>query len=104
MQIARRRGKKKAIVALARVCVRRFLQGVKLRSIYVEIDIGKDCHQAKAWHCFDEDVLSFAVRLVPEDTDARCIAVWPRQRGYQSGPQQIGSDRDDRNGFRRLLN
>ena len=83
--------------------MRRLLQCVNLRSL-CEIDIGKDCHQAKAWHCFDEDVLSFAVKLVREHTDARCIAVWPRQRGYQSGPQQIGSNRDDRNYFRRLLN
>ena len=79
------------------------LQCVKLRSACV-VDILEDCHQAKPWHCFDQDVLSFAVSLVREDTDARCIAVWPRQRGYQSGPQHIDYDRDDRNGFRRLLN
>jgi hypothetical protein len=82
--------------------VRRLLQGVKLRSLFVKIDIGKDCYQAKARHCFDEDILSFAVSL--EDTDARCIAVWPRHRGYQSGPQHISYLPNDRNGFRRLLN
>jgi hypothetical protein len=45
------------------LCVRRLLQCVKLRSL-CEIDIGKDCHQAKAWHCFDQDVLSFAVKEI----------------------------------------
>jgi hypothetical protein len=58
----------------------------------------------KAWHCFDEYVLPFAVSLVREDTDARCIAVWPRQRGYQSGPEHIAHYRNDRNSFRCLLN
>ena len=68
------------------------------------IDIGKDRHQAKPWHCFDQDVLSFAVSLGREDTDACCIAVWPRQRVHESGPEHIACDRNDRNGLRRLLN
>jgi hypothetical protein len=80
------------------------LQCVKLRSVCVGVDIDKNCHQAKPWHCFDQDVLPFAVSLVHEDADARRIAVWPRQRGHQSGPKHVAYDRNDRNAFRRLLN
>jgi hypothetical protein len=49
------------------------------------------------------DVLPFAVSLGREDTDARSIAFWPRQRGHQSGPKHIAHNRNDWNGFRRLL-
>jgi hypothetical protein len=85
------------------VCARRLLQCGKLRRRSRQVDVDKNCHQAKPRHCFDEDVLSFAVSLVPEDTDARCIAVWSRQRGYQSGPEHIAHYRNDRNGIRHLL-
>src|SRR5690242_1775960 len=64
---------------------------------------GEDCHQAKAWNCLDQDVQSFAVSLAREHTDARCIGVRPRYGVHETGPEQIGSDRNDRNGFRRLL-
>ena len=68
------------------------------------IDICKDSHQAKPWHRLDQDVLSFAVTHEHEEIDARCIAAWPRRRGHQSGFQQIACERNDRNGFRGLLN
>jgi len=42
------------------VCVRRFLQCVKFRSVMV-FDVGKDSKHAKPWHSFDQDVLPFAV-------------------------------------------
>ena len=58
----------------------------------------------KLWHCFDQNVLSLAVTLAHEDTDPRCIAVWPRQRVYEAGRKQIVCKRNNRNGFRRLLN
>jgi hypothetical protein len=45
----------------------------------------------KPWNCFDQEVLSFAVSLGHEDTDARCIALWPRQRGHQSRPEHIAT-------------
>jgi len=31
---------------------------------------------------FDQNILTFAVGVAREDTDARCIAVWPPQRGH----------------------
>jgi hypothetical protein len=68
-----------------------------------EDDIHKDCHQAKPWHCFDQDVLSFTVSLEYEDTDARRISLWLRQRFHEAGPEQIASDRNNRDGFCRLL-
>jgi hypothetical protein len=80
----------------------RFLQCLKLRNVCV-FDIGKDCHQAKPWHCFDQDVLPFAVVFTRENADASCIAFWPRQRGHQSGPQHVAYDRNDRYRLRRLL-
>jgi hypothetical protein len=66
------------------VRARRLLQAIELCSAR-EIDIDKNCHQAKAWHCFDQDVLSFTVSLKCEDTDTRRIAVWPRQRFHEAG-------------------
>jgi len=84
------------------VYVRRLLQGVKLRSA-CEVDINEKRHQAKPWHCFDQDVLSFTVSLECEETDARCIALWPRQRGHQARPEHIAYDRNDRYRLCRLL-
>ena len=54
------------------------------------VDIcGKGRHPAKFWHCFDQNVLSCAVKVASEDVDARCIAVWPRQGVDEAGPKQI---------------
>ncbi len=44
------------------------------------VGVGEGYHPAKSWHHFDQDVLSFAFSLEREDADARCIAVWSRQR------------------------
>jgi hypothetical protein len=52
---------------------RRFLQCVELHKLCV-VDIDKDRHQPKPWHCFDQDVLSFAVSLARKNTDACDIA------------------------------
>jgi hypothetical protein len=81
---------------------RRLLQLIKPRRTCVAV-IGKGCHQAKPWNCFDQEVLSFAVSLGREDTDARCIALWPRQRGHQSRPEHIAYDCNDRYRLCRLL-
>jgi len=77
------------------------LQCVKLRRCAV--DIGKGRHPAKPRHCFDQNFLSFAVKVDREDADARSIAVWPRQRFHVAGPEQIVYERNNRNCLRRLL-
>ena len=65
--------------------------------------ISKGRHPAKPWHYFDQDVLSFAVTLAPEDIDACCIAVRSRHRVHEAGPEHIICDRNDRDRLRRLL-
>ena len=58
-------------------CLLQFIQLRAARSAY-DVDIDKDSHQAQPWHCFDQDVLSFAVVFTREDADASRIALWPR--------------------------
>src|SRR6516225_2670988 len=72
-------------------------------SICCVVDIGKDSHPTKPWHSFNQNVESLAINLACENTDACCVAVRPRHRVYEIGPQQIVCNRNNRNSFRHLL-
>jgi hypothetical protein len=60
------------------------LQCVKLCRCVLDVIGDKSRHLAKPWHCFDQDVLSFAVEVDREDADARCIAIGLRQRVHET--------------------
>jgi len=67
------------------------------------IDIGEGRHAANAWHCFDQDFLSLAVKLGGEDAETGCIAARLGKRGHKACSHQIGRIGQDWDGFRRLL-
>jgi len=54
-------------------CARCFLQCIKLRRRY-RVGIGEDRHSANPRHSFDQDFLTFAVKLGGEEADASDIA------------------------------
>jgi len=83
------------------VCARRFPQRVKLRRCI--IDIRKGRHPANPRHCFNQNLLSFAVKVDREDADARSISIRTRQRSHLAGPQHIVYQRNNRNCLGRLL-
>ena len=84
------------------MCVSSLPQRIKLHCS-CPVGICKDGHSAKRWHCFDQELLSFAVEFGRENTQARCVAVWARQRVHQTGAEHVVCNRKDWNSFCRLL-
>ena len=67
----------------------------------LEFDNGR--HAAKSRHSLDQDFLPLAVKFGRKDADTCCIAAGPGQRIYQSRPDHILGNPEDRNRCRRLL-